>query len=411
MWVAYSASEVGSAVGAGALPLIAVLLLDAGPMQVSLLAALSAAAGALVALPLGSWVEYRRKRPVMISADLVRALALATIPLAAVLDVLTMAQLYVVGILHGIGTIVFPAASNTYLKGLVAKDRRVHWLGRNEATFWTAQSAGPPLGGALISMVGATATLVIDALSYLVSAATLTTLRTRETTPPGKAADRHWLSDTTAGWVHIVRSRSLAPLFWNSLLFGGGIMLAGPLLSIFYLRELGLAPWQYGLVLGLPCLGGVVGSSLVARATRRHGPVTVLLAAGVARTLWTGVIPLAPAGTTGLIVVTVANTGLLLSAGFFNPSFAAWRMEHTPDSHMTRVLTSWSVSSRTIQPVAMIAGGALAAVTSIRTALVVSAVLVLASAVLLPWRRTPADGNPAPRSQPSASARPARPAP
>lgn len=386
VWLAYSMSEVGGAIGAGALPLVAVLVLQAGPMQVATLAALSGVAAALLALPIGPWVEYWRKRPVMITADLIRAVALISVPLVAFLGALTMTQLYVVGALHGIGTILFPAASGAHLKGLVYKERRTYWLARNEATSWTTQSFGPPLGGALITGFGATATLVIDAITYALSALTLTTLRTKEPVPPTQAPDHHWLRDITTGWQYLLRSRELAPLFWNSLLFGGGIMLASPLMSIFYLRDLGLAPWQYGIALGVPCLGGLLGSLFAPRATTRFGDRATLLGAGVARTLWTGALPLAPVGVPGLVTVVVANTALLFSAGVFNPTFAAWRMANTADSHMTRVLTAWSVSSRTIQQLAMVLGGALAAVTSIRTALVVSAVLVLCSVALLPWR-------------------------
>lgn len=390
LWAAYSFSEVGSALGAGALPLVAVLLLDAGPIQVAVLAAVSGVAAAILALPAGPWVEHRRKLPVMVSADLVRALALASVPAAGLLGVLSMTQLYVVGAVHGIGSILFPAASGAFLKNLVDKDRRAHWLGRNEATFWTSQSVGPPMGGALISAIGATVTLAVNAVGYLLSALTLAALRNPEPAPPTRKDDHHWLRETTAGWHHILHSRELAPLFWNAMVFGGGLMLVSPLMSIFYLRTIELEPWQYGVALGVPCLGGLLGALAARHVSGRLGEHRTLLAAGVLRTLWTGMLALAPVGPTGLAVVVAANFALLFSAGIFNPTFAAWRMHHTPDSHMTRVLTTWSVSSKTIQPACMMVGGLLAAATSIRTAILVSGLVVLASSALLPWRRAAA---------------------
>lgn len=386
LWVAYSFSEVGSALGAGALPLIAVLVLDAGPVAVATLAAVSGLAAALLAVPAGPWVEFRPKRPVMVTADLVRAVALLTVPVAAAADALTLTQLYVVGAVHGMGSILFPAASGAYLKGLVHARRRSYWLGRNEATFWTTQTLGPPLGGALISAFGATVTLITNAIGYLLSALTLGTLRRPEPEPPTRAAGDPWHREAVAGWRYILQSRVLAPLLWNSLVFGGGLMLGGPLMSIFFLRTLDLAPWQYGLALGVPCLGGFLGALAARRVARRIGDRRTLLWAGVARTWWTIPLAFAPPGTVGLVVVIVVESALLFAAGVFNPTFAAWRMLHTADSHMTRVLTSWSICSKTIQPLCMLVGGALAAATSIRTALLVSGLLVLSSTAFLPWR-------------------------
>lgn len=332
LWVAYSFSEVGSALGAGALPLVAVLLLEAGPVAVATLAAVSGVAAALLALPAGPWVEFRRKRPIMVTADLVRAVALLSVPLAATTGGLSMAQLYVVGAVHGMATILFPAASSAYLKRLVRPERRGYWLGRNEATFWTSHSLGPPLGGALIGAFGATVTLAANAVGYLLSACTLGALRRPEPTPPARGHGRRWRDETLAGWRYILGSRALAPLLWNSMIFGGGLMLAGPLLSIFLLRTLELAPWQYGVALGVPCLAGLLGAVAARRLVARIGDRRTLLAAGVARTLWTALLAAAPPGTLGLVVVLVVESALLFSAGIFNPPSpgGGWPTPTTP---------------------------------------------------------------------------------
>src|SRR6478735_1683764 len=107
LWVAFTVSAVGSAVGLGALPLIAVLVLDVSTFQVSMLAALSAIAGAALGLPMGDFIEQRRKRPVMITADLVRFVVLMSVPVAAVFDALTYLQLCVVGAIQAAALIAF----------------------------------------------------------------------------------------------------------------------------------------------------------------------------------------------------------------------------------------------------------------------------------------------------------------
>lgn len=391
LWGAYSISELGSALSSGALPLVAVLVLHASTLQVSLLAALSGIASAAIALPLGSLIEFRAKRPVMIAADLLRFAALGSIPVAAMLGALSYEQLCLVGVLQTTCNIAFGAASVAHLKALVPPDERLAANSRFETTFWTATSAGPPLGGLLISWLGATATLAIDAVSFLLSALGIRTLRAPEPAPPTKATDHHWRRDITAGWAYIFNHRDLTALFWNAMLFGGCIMLAAPLMTVFMLRDLGLAPWQYGLALGLPGLGGILGAMCTPRLTQRYGDRTVLLTFGVLRTLWLGILPLAPVGTTGLVVIIVADFLLLFSAGVFNPTFVTHRMRATADTHMARVTTAWSISSKTVQPLFIVAGGALAATTSPRFALATTAIVLLTSGLLLPWRNKPDD--------------------
>ncbi|MFJ9708830.1 MFS transporter [Streptomyces sp. NPDC101234] len=391
LWRAYAVSAAGTAVSSGALALVAVMALHATAFQVSLLAALSAVAGAALTLPLGSRVEFRRKRPVMVAADLVRCVALGSVPVAAALGVLSFVQLCVVDVVQAAGVIVFSAASTAHLKGLVTAEDRVRAAARFETTDWVSQSAGPPVGGLLIGTVGTTATLAVDAVSFLLSALGVRRLRTPEPPPParpespagaGAAARRGSL---TEGWRYLLGHRSLRPLFFNAMLFGGAVMMTSPLMTVLMLRELHFTPWQYGLALGLPCLGGIVGSRLTVPLTRRLGAERVLLLFGVLRTPWLLLLPLVPSGLTGLAVLVAIDTGLLCVAGVFNPSFVAYRMAATPDHVMARVVTAWSVSSKTVQPVFMLAGGLLAEWTGVRTALAVAGVLCLASAVLLPW--------------------------
>ena len=382
LWTAFTISAAGSAIGSGALPLVAVLVLDVSTFQVSLLAALSLVAGAGLALPFGDFIEQRRKRPVMIAADLVRFAALLSIPVAAALDLLTYTQLCVVGVLQSVALIAFTAASGAHLKALVPPEGRAEANSKFEQTTWTTLSIGPPIGGALVGLVGATVTLGIDAISFLLSALGIRRIRQPEPVPV-RSTEK---ADVTAGWRYIWRQRGLRALFLNSQLFGGPVMMVSPLLAVFMLRDLGMAPWQYGLVLGLPCLGGVVGAWMAPRLTRRFGLYRMLIVFGVLRTPWLLLLPLATPGWDGFVLLTLAETGLLLAAGAFNPSFATYRMEVTEDGYMARVFASWSITSRSVQPAFMALGGVLAGLTSLRTAMSIGGACCLLSAFVLPWR-------------------------
>lgn len=170
------------------------------------------------------------------------------------------------------------------------------------------------------------------------------------------------------------------------MVFGGSVMLTAPLTAVLMLRQLHFPTWQYGLVLGLPCLGGALGAAMTGRITRRWGQRRVLLAFGVLRAPWLLLLPLAGPGPGGLAVLLLAETGLLVAAGVFNPAFVTYRMEAVADGYMARVGTAWSISSKVAQPAFIAAGGVLATITDVRTALACAGVCCAASAALLPWR-------------------------
>ena len=386
LWTAFGASQVGSAVGYGALPLVAILVLGASTFQVTALAALAGLASASIALRLGPFVEFHRKRPVMVAADLLRFVALGSVPLAAALDLLTFAQLCVVAVVATACDITFTAAGSAHLKGLVPASLRLAANSRLEATVWACSTVATPLGGVLVSVLGATVTMGVDAVSYLLSALGVRAIRRPEPAPPARDASRPRTGDLTAGWSYILGHRGLRALFWNAMLFGGALMVTSSLLAVFMLRDLELAAWQYGVAMGAAGAGGIAGAACAPALTRRLGPRRVLMTFGVARTLSLGLLPLAPPGALGWVVVAVAELLLLFCAGVFNPAFATYRMRATDDAVMSRVTMAWSMSAKLAQPLCIVLGGVLATATTTRTALAVAAGALVLSGLLLPWR-------------------------
>src|SRR5690349_217565 len=166
LWAAYAASTFGTWIAFDAFPLIAILALHVGPAEVSVLAAAGLAVGAVVAVPLGPWVEFRRKRPVMIAMDLVRFAALISVPAAFALGRLSFAQLLIVSVVVAAADIAFRAASGACLKALVKPEHLLVANARLESTTWTATALGPPLGGAAIGLLGAVTTVIANAVSY-----------------------------------------------------------------------------------------------------------------------------------------------------------------------------------------------------------------------------------------------------
>lgn len=388
LWFARAMSDAGSALAMGALPLIAVRTLDASTLQVSLLTAVAGLIGVAVALPLGPVLEARRKRPVMITADLVRAALFASVPLAALLGILTFWQLVAVSAIGALGGIVFGGASAAHLKNLVPRERRTEALGKLESTFWLFTTIGPALGGAIVQLLGATATLGLQALGMLASALGIRRIRRAEPAPPAPGS-RHFLAEASAGFTVAASDATLRPLLLNATLFAAFVAWIAPLELVLLLRGLDLPPWQFGIALAAPSLGGIVGSWLAPRVERRLGEHRTLLWSGVLRGLPLLALPFLPGGAPGLVIYVVATFGLLTAAGVFRPVYSAVRMEATEDRYMMRVTTAFTLASRGAAPLFALAAGLLATAIGVREALLVGVVGLILSGLFLPWRSVP----------------------
>ncbi|MET9356102.1 MFS transporter [Streptomyces sp. NPDC006617] len=391
LWGAYAVSALGTRLAFDAFPLIAVVVLDAGPAQVAALSAAGLAVGAVVAVPLGPWVEFRRKRPVMIATDLLRCAVLLSVPLAYAFGRLGFAQLLVVSVVVAAADITFRAAAGSCLKALVRGPDLLRANGRLEATTWTAAMLGPPVGGAAIGLFGPVVTVAADAVSYLLSALGIRAIGGGEPHPRRAAASRLRAGDLLDGWRYVLASPALRPLFLNTVLVNGLIMATAPLLAVLMLGDLGFAPWQYSLAFAVPCVGGLVGSRLAGPLVARYGEHRVLVTSGVLRVCWPIGLAFVGPGAGGLVLVMAVEFGLITSVGVYNPVYATRRLELTPADRVARTLSAWTVSGKLTTAALTALWGLLAGLTGTRTAVALAGLLLLATPLLLPRRsHTPA---------------------
>lgn len=384
LWAAYSVSTFGTRLAFDAFPLIAVVVLDAGTARVAALAAAGLAVGALVAVPLGPWVEFRRKRPVMVAMDLVRCAVLLSVPLAFAFGRLGFAQLLVVSVVVAAADITFRAAAGSCLKALVPPRDLLTANGRFEATTWTATMLGPPVGGAAVGLFGPVVTVAVDAASYLLSALGIRAIGREEPRPRRADVPRLRAGDLLDGWRYVLASPGLRPLFLNTVLVNGLIMATAPLLAVLMLGDLGFAPWQYGLAFAVPCAGGLVGSRLARTLVARFGRHRVLVTSGVLRVCWPVGLAFVGPGTSGLVLAMVVEFGLITSIGVFNPVYATRRLELTPTDRVARTLSAWTVSAKLATAGLTALWGLLASLTGTRAAVALAGVLLLATPLLLP---------------------------
>ncbi len=313
LWAAQAVSSLGARITREGLPFAAVMSLGATPAQVGILAALSRGPGIVIGLAGGGFVDRGRRRPIMIGADVGRALALATIPLAAWTRALSLDQIYGVAALVGALSVLFDIADHAYLPTLIAPAQLVDGNARLATTDAVAEIGGPALYGVLFQFLTAPVAIAVNAGSYLFSAAALATIRAPEPTPaphgPGGA-------DRAAAIARDFRTglgaalgdpavRALLAITTASSLFGAFF---SALYIVFALRTLHLTAGMLGATVAVGGVAALAGATLAGRLIRRFGLGWVYAGTGIAGAAGALFIPLAGGSAwTGMAMLMVAQ--------------------------------------------------------------------------------------------------------
>ncbi len=301
LWAAETISQVGSQVTLLALPLVAITLLGASTLEVALLGSFELAPFLLFGLPAGAWIDHRRKRWLLLVGDVGRAAVLASVPLAYVLDALTLAQLYAVGFCAGLFTVIFDISYEAYLPELLAREQLVDGYTKLELSRSAATVAGPTLAGALMAATSAAFAVLADAVSYLASAVFLLAIRRREAAPSAATPPPLW-RDVRAGLSYVARQptlRAIAAATATSNLFTS---MATAITLLYLVRHIGLGAGQIGLVFGVGNLGLFAGALLAARCARRYGLGATLVKSLALCGLAALLVPAAPAAWAAIAV-------------------------------------------------------------------------------------------------------------
>src|SRR5688572_16340168 len=189
LWLGQTVSLAGTMVGGFALPLVAVLTLEATPLQLGLLRTFDVVPAILVGLFAGVWVDRLRRRPIMVWVDIGRAIVLLSIPVAALLGQLRMEQLYAVAVAVGVLTLLFDVAYRSYLPTLVSREALVEGNARISASNSVVEAAGFGVAGVLVQWLSAPIAILVDAASFLLSALSLRLIRHCEP-PPAPPEER-----------------------------------------------------------------------------------------------------------------------------------------------------------------------------------------------------------------------------
>ncbi len=296
LWSAQAVSAFGARITREGLPLAAVMTLDATPAQLGVLAALSMGPGLVVGLLAGGFVDRRRRRTLLIGADLVRFALLMTVPVAAWLHLLTIEQLFVVAGLVGAASVLFDLADNAFLPSLIERDQLMEGNSKLGVTDSVAEIGGPALAGVLFQLLTAPFAIAVNAGTYLVSALLLGGIRVREATEaPADDEVRHWGSDLTFGWRAIMAQPLVRPLLFMTTVQSLFFSFFGGLYALWAIRHLGLSPAALGVTIAVGGVGALLGAVLASRATRALGIGPAIIVCGLISAASAFLIPLAPA--------------------------------------------------------------------------------------------------------------------
>ena len=369
LWLGQTVSLFGDQITLIALPLAAVLVLDADAAEMGYLTAAELVPHLLFSLPAGAWLErVERRRWLMIASDLARAGLLASIPVAYALDALTFGQLYAVAFLTGTLAVVFDIS---YMTLYVAVTKREDYVDANSLLNGSrafSYVAGPSLGGILVQLLSAPAALLADAFSFIGSALFLTRIRAKE--PPLEPALGGKWAQVKEGMSFIFRHSILRPSLISVAILNFFNFVFAALFILYATRELGVQSGTLGIVLGAGAVGGLLGAVVAGRLGRRIGigPSFVL-----GMVLFPAPLLLVPlAGGTKAVVLAMLFTAEFLSGVgvmILDINAGAIITAFTPHRLRSRATGALRFVNYGVRPLGALAGGALGSAFGLRPTL------------------------------------------
>ena len=376
LWVAQTVSSLGTGITGQALPFTAILVLGASAGDMGLLAAASQLP-VLAILFAGVWADRLRRRPILIAADVGRAALLVTIPVAAVLGVLSMGQLFAVAMLVEALSLFFSVAYRSYLPTLIPREQLVDGNSKLSAGGSVAEISGPAVGGVLVQWLTAPFAILFDAASFLVSALFLRAIRTPEPPPAPPEERKSVRSEIGEGLQVVLRNRVLRALAACSgtFTFFGNFFHA--LYVLYAVRDQGIPPGIVGILVGAGGIGALVGAVLVGPVTRRFGvgptlmgSLTLSALVGFSIVLVDGPLPL----TIGVFFAAQLIGDIAIAIYLINDM--SLRQAMVPDRLLGRADASMGFLVGGLGPVGALVGGALGELIGARYALAIAIIAI-----------------------------------
>jgi MFS family permease len=389
-WAAHSVSQFGSQISSLALPLVAILVLDASAFEVAALGAVSWLPFFLFGLPAGAWIDRLQRRPILIAADWGRAVALGSVPLVYLLDVLTIGQLFVVALVVGTLTMFFDLSYQSYLPSLVEREQLGEGNAKLEISRSGAEVAGPGAAGVLVAALTAPYAILVDAISFVASALCLSRIRRPEQRPARPREGRTNLrAEIAEGLRFVLRHPLLRPIMIFVALSNIFVNMLFAIFLVYAVRELDLSPQTIGLIFSLGSIGSIAGALTANRVAISVGIGPSLIAMATIGGLGLILVPLA---TGALVIPFLVASRLLWGFWVLNYYVTAISLIQaiTPDHLLGRTNASRRFVVQGVLPLGFLLGGALGTAIGLRPTITIGA--VGASLAVLPLVLSPLRG-------------------
>jgi len=385
LWTGETTSMLGSMVASTALPLVAVVTLQASTFQVALLTAAAWLPWLIVGLPAGAWVDRLAKRPVMLICNTVSMAVFGSVPLVAVFGLLTMPYLLAVAMLGGFAKVFFTLAYRAYLPALVGEEDLLEGNAKLHGSESATQVAGPGLAGLLAQVFGPVSGILADAVSFGVSVLCVRAIRARETVVPAERAPLR--TQIAEGLRFVAGDRYLRSMMAFAAVSNLALSGYGSVQIVFLARTLGAGPGLVGLVLAMAAVGGVLGAAVAGRLSARFGAARAFLLCEVFAAPMMLFGPLSGPGW-GLLLFVLAVFGVCTGVVASNVLTTTFRQQYCPPELFGRITSSASLVAYGTIPLAGVLGGVLGEALGVRETLwVASGVLILALPLLAPYRK------------------------
>lgn len=388
LWTGQTVAELGYHLSLVALPLVAVIQLDATPGEMGIFVGVGMAPFAFAWPFFGVLADRADRRKVLLATYLGRTVLLASLPVAALLGALGMAHLilvhFFVSLLHVAFSVVYPSI----LPSLVPADRLVDANGKLEMTRSGAMIVGPSIAGFLVELLNPANTVAVDAVCYLAAAGLIMTLavprRSREPVdrqPPGGV----W-HDIREGLATVFRDPLLRPMAISSGIMNAFFYVRTPILVLFVVTELGFSAGALGLILAAAGPGALLGSAVVRRVNDRFGLGTTVTGAAFVAGAPVLVVPLVPDDSLWSMALLMAST-FAVSAGVqtYSISLVSARQIMTPDHLLGRVNATFRWVAWAATPFTAVLSGLLAEAFGLRGAIAVAGFGLLLPGLFLFW--------------------------
>jgi MFS family permease len=383
-WSGHTISVFGTQITAVALPLVAVLTLHAGPAAVAAISTAAFLPNLFVPLVAGQWLEHRRRRAVMVIADLARAALLAVIPAAYLTDTLSVALLAAVAFLVGTAGVVFDTGSFAYVPNMVTEADLPRANRAVQGSRTAAEIAGPGLAGGLVNLLGPALAILADAASYLAGAMGVAAARRPEPAPPSPdPAARFW-----DGLRPVVANPFLRALTVHAAVYNLASQILTVNLVVYLVSERDLNPGLYGLALSAGGVGAFAGTMLALRVAAAVGYGHAFAGALVFSTGTPLLIAVLPGrGVTLAVGLAIVQVAAGFGLGIANVLSLTLRQIVAPRNALARTGAGYRLIIYGVIPVGSALAGVIGASLGSRTAVAIGAAGMTASMIPMLSRR------------------------